>query len=494
MRNFETVARTLRYQRLANACLEHDIRSLFLGHHASDVTETIIHRLIRGQRFASGGLGGIKPVNGIPCCQNIFGASCGFEASSVSSLTGNQLRTASSVQEAGNLTVSRPASDDDLFPNGVPVSESGIKIYRPLLSFPKSRLLATCTANGIPFVSDPSNFDPTTTTRNAIRWLLSNDKLPMALRQDSILRLGAASTKVGEVRRKKAQELMNATQLVRFDTRSSCLRIIVPTDIVKNHQASGVDAAYYLSRLLSLVSPTVEAPRSFLDHIDTARWMFPELNPLGFSGSDKITDTGSRTVGDALMENVRGHPSRLWQLTRRPFRADEKPESAFSSAAPYSRGDDRDWSAWQAWDGRYWVRIRRPHRADVGSFKIRALRPSDLAQLRKREGHLGSRQLQRLGDLLRDAAPGKVRYTLPVVVGGEKLYALPTLDIGFSFLEDACGIQDETDQLRWQVRYKDITDTLPYLKEADRSVQDNANLLFLGGSQHRLSSTPYLQT
>jgi tRNA(Ile)-lysidine synthase len=372
----------------------------------------------------------------------------------------------------------------------VPVSESGIKIYRPLLSFPKSRLLATCTANGIPFVTDPSNFDPTTTARNAIRWLISNDKLPMALRQDSILRLGAASTRVGEDRRKKVQELMNATQLVLFDTRSSRLQLVVPMDIVKNHAASELDAAYYVSRLIDLVSPSLEAPRSFLDHIDTARWMFPELNVTGFSGSIKITDTSSRTVGDALVENVGGVSRRFWQLARRPFRADEEPEGAFSSAAPCSRGDDREWSAWQAWDGRYWIRIQTPHRADVGTFKIRALRPLDLAQLRKREGQLGSRLLQRPRNLLRDAAPGKVRYTLPVLVGGEKLYALPTLDIRFSFVRDAWKIQNETNQPQWQVRYKDVTETLQHLKKADKSVQDDAKLYFLSGSQNRLSSTP----
>jgi hypothetical protein len=236
----------------------------------------------------------------------------------------------------------------------------------------------------------------------------------------------------------------------------------------------------------------VETPPSFLDHIDTARWMFPELDVTGFFGSDKITDPGSRTVGDALMENVRGLHRRFWQLTRRPFRADEKPESAFSRAAPYSRGDDRDWSAWQAWDGRYWVRIRTPPCADFGSFKIRALRPLDLAQLRRCEAHLSPKLPQKLRDLLRHAAPGKMRYTLPALVSGGNLYALPTLDIGFSFVADARRIQDETDQLQWQVRYKNVAATLAHLKEAERSVQDNAKLFFLGGSQNRLSSTPYL--
>lgn len=488
--NFETVARTLRYRQFAYGCLEQDIKSLFLGHHASDLAETIIHRLVRGQRFASAGLSGIKPVNGIPCCERIFGASCGFEASSVFNLIGNRSITPSTAQESESSTASSPGAGNDSFPAGVLVSHPGIKIYRPLLSFPKSRLIATCTANGVPFVTDPSNFDPKTTTRNAIRWLLSNDKLPMALRQDSVLRLGAASTRLSEVRMKKVEELMNATQLVHFDTRSGRLRLIVPKDIGKAHEASELDAAYYVSRLLSLVSPVRETPRSFLDHIATARWMFPELHVAGFSESDEPIGFRSCTAGDALVERLPGLSGRFWQLTRRPLRADEHPESTFSQAPFYSTGTDRDWSTWRAWDGRYWIRIRPRDPMDLRHIKIRALRPSDMVQLRAGEERLPPKLQQVLRNALRDAAPGKVRYTLPVLLKGEDLRALPTFNIEFASKDT---LQDEADQIQCEVRYKDITEALQHLKNPDSYIKGVAKLDFPGGSKNQLSSNPYLE-
>src|SRR4029077_6606812 len=39
-------------------------------------------------------------------------------------------------------------------------SRDGIELARPLLGVPKARLVATCEANGWPFVEDPSNADP----------------------------------------------------------------------------------------------------------------------------------------------------------------------------------------------------------------------------------------------------------------------------------------------------------------------------------------------
>ncbi|KIP12362.1 hypothetical protein PHLGIDRAFT_331780 [Phlebiopsis gigantea 11061_1 CR5-6] len=45
-------------------------------------------------------------------------------------------------------------------------------IVRPLLDIPKDRLIATCEANGLEYVVDPTNFQPDMTIRNAIRGYL----------------------------------------------------------------------------------------------------------------------------------------------------------------------------------------------------------------------------------------------------------------------------------------------------------------------------------
>jgi tRNA(Ile)-lysidine synthase TilS/MesJ len=60
----ETLARQERYALLARACRDHQIRWLFVGHHADDQQETAIFRLAR----ASGiyGLAGLAPVASWP--------------------------------------------------------------------------------------------------------------------------------------------------------------------------------------------------------------------------------------------------------------------------------------------------------------------------------------------------------------------------------------------------------------------------------------------
>ncbi|ERF72677.1 hypothetical protein EPUS_07470 [Endocarpon pusillum Z07020] len=463
--NFETKARSLRYQQFAYASLEENIRSLFLGHHASDLAETVILRLARAQKFISAGLGGIKPVNDIPCCESVFGASCSLdEASAVSDLVSARSKRPATGQNSECRSASSSDADDNSFPGRVLVSEPGMKIYRPLLSFPKSRLIATCAQNGVPFITDPSNFDPKTTRRNTIRWLLSNNKLPKALQTESVLHLSAASMRLGQARTRKVEALMNATRLIYFDTRSSLLRLIVPRDISNAYKLSEQDAAYYVTRLLSLVSPRTETPRSFLDNIDVARWMFPELYVTNPSILDKPRDPRSMTAGDALIERLPSLSGCCWQLTRRPFRANEYPETGFSSTSTYSKGVDRYWSGWRAWDGRFWIRIQARNHPLLEQFKLRPLQRQDMEQLRAREELLPLALKQKLRRAFRDAAPGKLRYTLPLLVHGEELRGLPTLDIELPSKDSLQG--DVSSQLRWEVRYKGVTETLQHLNRA----------------------------
>jgi tRNA(Ile)-lysidine synthase len=90
-------ARKARYRLLLQACREHNIASLLFAHQREDQAETILMRLAKGS--------GLDGLAGIP---------------------------AQSVME-------------------------GVRILRPLLTVPKERLIATCRAAGISFVSDPSN-------------------------------------------------------------------------------------------------------------------------------------------------------------------------------------------------------------------------------------------------------------------------------------------------------------------------------------------------
>ncbi len=91
-------ARTARYQLMSKYCRENGINHLFLAHHQDDQAETFLLRLAMGSGLD--GLAAMRPVH---------------------------------------------TYNNDLI------------LMRPLLSIPKDRVMATCAAQGIDFVSDPSN-------------------------------------------------------------------------------------------------------------------------------------------------------------------------------------------------------------------------------------------------------------------------------------------------------------------------------------------------
>ena len=91
------LARKARYELLTSACRAEGINSLFLAHQKEDQAETILMRIAKGS--------GIDGLSGI-------------------------------------------AAESE---------QNGIKFLRPFLSFSKERLIATCQAAKITFVSDPSN-------------------------------------------------------------------------------------------------------------------------------------------------------------------------------------------------------------------------------------------------------------------------------------------------------------------------------------------------
>ncbi|MDJ0513318.1 MAG: tRNA lysidine(34) synthetase TilS [Methyloceanibacter sp.] len=93
-------ARRARYDLMAAYCTAHDVPTLVTAHHLDDQAETFLMRLKRGS-----GLDGLA-----------------------------------AIPEEGRW--------------------AGLTLLRPLLEIPKSRLMATAEALGLPFISDPSNEDP----------------------------------------------------------------------------------------------------------------------------------------------------------------------------------------------------------------------------------------------------------------------------------------------------------------------------------------------
>ncbi len=94
-------ARAARYDLLKSYCKTNNIHGLFIAHHQDDQAETFLLRLAAGSGLD--GLAGMKPLQ---------------------------------------------------------VADENLTLIRPFLSLPKDRLIATCTANNVPFVSDPTNLNP----------------------------------------------------------------------------------------------------------------------------------------------------------------------------------------------------------------------------------------------------------------------------------------------------------------------------------------------
>ncbi|KAI0672856.1 PP-loop family-domain-containing protein [Trametes maxima] len=125
----EKVAREARYNRLFVGMHQSRADAIAFGHHADDQVETAVMRLAQGSGVK--GLAGMRPVR--------------------------------------RWGMGNRQSDCYAF------GEEGMHkwVVRPLLEVSKDRLLATCEANKLDYVNDPTNFQPDLTFRNSVRHILS---------------------------------------------------------------------------------------------------------------------------------------------------------------------------------------------------------------------------------------------------------------------------------------------------------------------------------
>ncbi|KAL8930981.1 MAG: hypothetical protein Q9208_000082 [Pyrenodesmia sp. 3 TL-2023] len=110
----------------------------------------------------------------------------------------------------------------------------GVKIYRPLMEYRKQELQATLHEAAVPWVTDPTNKDPTLTIRNTIRHLMQRRLLPKAIdsgsyNQPSALRIAANNIRRKHKRRdEKAHALFQACDVISFNARSGYLEVRFP--------------------------------------------------------------------------------------------------------------------------------------------------------------------------------------------------------------------------------------------------------------------------
>ncbi|KAL4968797.1 tRNA lysidine(34) synthetase [Aspergillus stella-maris] len=309
---FETQARRLRFQALGTACRDRGIDALLLGHHQDDNVETTIWRLAGGARGA--GLAGIAPAARIPECHGLYGVAGSGGSVAVRPEALFERTTLDKPRQGQESRARHRTSSGEM-------TTGGILLHRPLLVFPKSDLVATCHENGVPYVSDPTNFDPTLTPRNAIRSMLSSESMPKALQNESILSLVQNSqTLIRDLDRLSDDVLRFQCELLDFSLASGSLTVQFnppsnPQTTTKSQdhkdeiRPQSIHEAQTLSlrRLTELISPFPDNHWSLRSFVGFTGLVFPSPTPTGSSlpasSLDKALNLSKRkpfTLGGTL--------------------------------------------------------------------------------------------------------------------------------------------------------------------------------------------------
>ncbi|KAJ5656381.1 hypothetical protein N7507_008331 [Penicillium longicatenatum] len=500
---FETHARRLRYQALGTACRSKGINALLMGHHRDDSIETTIWRLATGARRA--GLGGIQSIARIPECHGLFGVS----ESGSSVLLPEPQSAAAQVTEKTAVQPARSSQKATLLDSrGSAIATGGIFLCRPLISFSKARLLETCHQNNIPYVSDPTNFDPTLTPRNAIRSMLTSNSLPRALQGPRILSLIRSSRDLLQISSSLSDQLLaSRCRILDISLRSGTMTIqfrkiptwMDPLLAQTSPERARQIQALTLRRITELVSP-------FPGNHFSLRSFAPFVSRMFGSAEEKdIQDTSPKqfTLGGVMFTPVSSSSGNTWLFSRQPFMKNRSPvismEVFLPKPAELVSNPRPKYSQWALWDDRYWLRLsiapRGKHQADSEdkgcqesvSFTIRPLQESDFQTLRNEPIKKGRKNIPpgvlvtQLRKFLSGQAPGPTRYTLPVLLQEQsnasdlpetqevgKLLALPVLGFDLSGLRRQNHVNEteiiaggRTWILKWEWMYKMVdTDAL----------------------------------
>ncbi|KAI9672027.1 MAG: hypothetical protein M1829_004571 [Trizodia sp. TS-e1964] len=470
--NFETKARELRYQALGRACVEDNITELFLGHHEDDQAETVLMRLAAGHRGL--GLEGMKSEAEIPDCYGIHGVHQSGALELYQRLRDSRLRKPRLHERKQNpsppthipsaeppSTTLLPAEEEELESSRSPmhIENGGVRIYRPLLGFSKRTLISICQRNNIFWVNDHTNLDPTLTQRNAVRSLLEGNRLPLALCKASLLRLSRRMRQERLLMTLRTTKIIDKSQIIVLDTRSGGLgirfrnrfhpRFLHPEPhLSKAIQAAKHRAENTLSRAIDFVGPQHSPSRTKLAL--ARQLVFPDLEcHMKYEDEMKAGLRMTFTIAGVQFKRVELplppetlhysrfmlDPQYVWMLTREPFRAGAMTMLSFNPAAPGS------WSAWQLWDGRYWIRVRCAR-----SEETVVVRPFAEADMKPFRAALSPEKRAKFACLLKICAPAKVRWTMPALATlAGRVLALPSLGIG---VEDG-GVM-------WDIRYKHV--------------------------------------
>ena len=447
-------------------------------------------RLASGQTGTS--LSGMAAVADIPECWGVHGVH-------ESGRTDFANRTLEWLQEKENSHNSDYLQHLRLLSASKPIfEEGGVNVMRPLLSFSKSRLIETCRASGVEWEEDQTNMDVWRTPRNTIRKMLSSSALPGALRKRSILNLALRKLIESQKAVSTAGKIFMNCEILLFDVRCGSLLVRFPHRTLvesksglQHHRANArMTATIVLRRCIRLVTPQEEVPLSTLRF--AALSIFPDLRGDEFHDDPRLQESGFTACGvlferltlplpDSVSDNKRSQseesvhdwkvldPKYVWKLTRQPFSRARvtvptimvpplalriSPPLAVISTPPLPCPKITDWTFWELWDGRYWFRVLN------NTPRPLIVRPLQSRDLREIKAKIPSAQWELFHSHLGQIAPGKSRWTLPIIAelddtteGLGRVLVLPTLgQAGHLHTKHENGSK----LLEWEVRYKQV--------------------------------------
>lgn len=289
---FELEARHKRLKLFHEACEDHGISHLLFAHTLDDQLETLLMRLVKGSSI--NGLAGIQPVNRSPLL--------------------------------------------------LPPTYPKLTFVRPLLQFSKSQLHDTCVENSVPWIEDPTNFDPEFTQRNAVRHLLSKpEQLPKALTPENLeSSLYKIQENCKEIESDTKQELRQLIQddSISIDPDLGTAKVRIPNKNVSTSVRSSI-----LFKAVERIMPYSNPSYKFSSIDSTVR--------------EKLSDN-HQNIKEHDVANLAIHRTSLadngeeYLITRQNPYKKELPKITERFDLP----DNAEWTDWKLFDGRFWFRFK----------------------------------------------------------------------------------------------------------------------------------------
>ncbi|KAJ8607590.1 hypothetical protein MRB53_040174 [Persea americana] len=329
----EVAAREARQTALRQACYKAGINTLLLAHHADDQAETVLSRIL--QRYYYGGLTGIKEIN-----QGIDSQQYGTYQSGLPKL----LKARHKYENSQSRSMY--------------VESGGLKLVRPLLHVDKKTLTSTCEVRGIQWVEDQTNTDPTIGLRNAVRDLLKDDVLPVALRKDRLLKLQSSRQSEADGVSSVVDSIVRKTQ-IQFDFKGGQLDVRIPLSAYEELQDSPdfmAIKATLIRELFSMVTPQTR-PVRWEEAYKIAEVFLSENEPVELLDAGVVHCRRCYLKGSKARKKIRPRlPQHCHYIIGRNRPARDRQPLCLSTSQLSVR-DGVKWSEWQLWDGRYWIRV-----------------------------------------------------------------------------------------------------------------------------------------